>query len=740
MLVIVRASVSSDAATQTSPNAARSGIALVAAVTGLVALAVLLPDLGDHGIWTKEELPILDRARAALGAAASGLARSPWLPDALRTWTYDAVGGAAGLRLPHALATSALVAMAAAVARWRGLSMPAAALAGALALAFPILGVTGRTALGNPVAELCIATAVIAGLAAMETARLRRAMALALVAATASSLAVLSAGLALGLAMPLTVLAVVAVARHPAADTLTTAVLAPRWLRWALVAAAIGAGGAAVWLSYGQADGYIPILGAAKDLELIDKPELRRFAAGFEDFGYHLFPWTPLVLVGVVAGDRDRLGAVWLAVAVATAAAWSVVYGTLATPVTIPAALCGAAAVERLVSPQTPAVWRRIVLVATIGGILVIGKDAELSPERILAPLSDYPGGHNFPEAKLEATERCKQLRSWAALAILLAAFSATRRGRLGAVMARVPDRHRTTVACGIVSVAALASAWTMHRRVLTDYSRLVSPRGVLARYDTWVSEGALPDRLGAYRVRDKGMTLYGPGDVEALSSRRDASNWLSADEPRAALIRDRDLAALHSSHRHQDWPLYVLDRSHASLVLVANVLPPGAEDLNPIHGVVFDEPQPMAHQTQLRFENYIEIIGWQVTEPVIRTRPASIEVMIKVLRPLPGGCKLFARLIKDRSSRMAITPQPLAGDLYAPNLWREGDYILHRYEFDAPPLEIQWGEHELIIGLRRTESQNIPISIPEGKTGDFGVRVRGSKRSFATVGTVQVY
>ena len=141
-----------------------------------------------------------------------------------------------------------------------------------------------------------------------------------------------------------------------------------------------------------------------------------------------------------------------------------------------------------------------------------------------------------------------------------------------------------------------------------------------------------------------------------------------------------------------------------------------------------------------LRFENYIEIIGWQVTEPIVRGRRATIEVAIRSCARSPEAASCTRDCSRTAGSRMAIEPQPLAMDVYPPNLWREGDYILHRYEFDAPPLEIQWGPHEFIIGLRRSERENLEITVPEGKKGEFGVRLRGSKRNFATVGTVDVW
>ncbi|MCA9711543.1 MAG: hypothetical protein KDK70_37245, partial [Myxococcales bacterium] len=137
------------------------------ALVMLVAAVVLIPGLGEHGLLTDAELPVLDRARAALGASLSDLERSPWLPDLLRTHAYDAVGGATGLRLPHALAVVALVAMAAGLARRRGATTEQTLLVGALTLAFPAAMLAGRTVLGNPIGEALATGTVLAGLGAL---------------------------------------------------------------------------------------------------------------------------------------------------------------------------------------------------------------------------------------------------------------------------------------------------------------------------------------------------------------------------------------------------------------------------------------------------------------------------------------------------------------------------------------------------------------------------------------------
>jgi hypothetical protein len=188
----------------------------LAGLAALVAMAVLLPALGVHGVWTDAELPALDRAQAALGEARSGLQRSPWLPDLLRTRSYALVGDAMGLRLPHALAAAALVAMASGLARMRGAAVGTSLLAGAFALAFPMLAVVGRTALGNPVGEMLGVLAVLVGLVGLRAPTLARALIFGTASAGLVTLAVASAGLALGGAIPLGALAVAAAVDRPA--------------------------------------------------------------------------------------------------------------------------------------------------------------------------------------------------------------------------------------------------------------------------------------------------------------------------------------------------------------------------------------------------------------------------------------------------------------------------------------------------------------------------------------------
>jgi hypothetical protein len=497
-----------------------------------------------------------------------------------------------------------------------------------------------------------------------------------------------------------------------------------------------------VWLVLGQEDGYIPLLGAAQDLELMDKPQTRRFAAAIEDFGYQVFPWGGLLLVGIVL-PRARFAALWLVLAFAVAGGWSLLFGRVPMPIAVPAALCGAAAIEALGDGNRSTWERRLMVFLVVAAALLLRRDAELRPSQFATPVQVWEGEHNFPAQEVQAAQRLGRIGGWAVLAIIVSALVGRRRSERGLerLLVRIPPAWRDGVAVGVVGVAALAGSASLAHGLVPAIGDATSPREPLRRYQAWVDAGELSAPLGIHRIRDDALPLYGPGEVALLQSRRDVPAFLMVDEPRAALVRDGDFAPTFQHARQHGWPLFVLDASHARYRLIANVLPEGAEDRNPLHEVVFDEPPQLAHETLLQFENYLEIIGWEVEEPLIRGRKRTLKLAIRVKRPLPGGSKIYHRFIGGKLSRIHREAVSIADDAYPSNLWREGDYILHQYEFEVPALETIPGEYELSIGLRRSETKNFTISVPEGLEGEHGVVVTDKrKREFARIGTVELW
>jgi hypothetical protein len=358
-------------------------------------------------------------------------------------------------------------------------------------------------------------------------------------------------------------------------------------------------------------------------------------------------------------------------------------------------------------------------------------------------PVQVWQGEHNFPAEAVHAAERLRRIGGWAVLAVIVSALVGRRRSERGLerVLVRIPPAWRDGVAVGVVGVAALAGATSLAHGLVPAIGVADSPREPLRRFQAWVDAGELSPSLGVHRIRDDGLLVYGPTDAQALQSRREVPAFLDVDEPRAALLRDADFAATFQHARQHGWPLFVLDASHARYRLIANVLPSGAEDQNPLDAVVFDEPPQLQRETLLAFENYIEIIGWEVEAPLIRGTKRTLKLAIRVKRPLPGGSKLYTRFLHGKLSRINREAIDIADNVYPSNLWREGDYILHSYEFDVPALETMPGEYDLVIGLRRSETKNFEISAPEGDKGEFGVVVTDKRRrEFAKIGTVELW
>ncbi len=707
-----------DASSSKRPS--RRGAFALALVAALVAAAIVLPALGAHGLWAGDEMAVFDRSRAALGIALGDLVRAPWLPDALRTAAYKAIGAPEAIRLPGALATIGLVGLTTLIAAARGIGPLAALIAGAFALAFPLTLAQGRLALGAPVAELFAATAAIAGYLSLRVRGWR-----AVVAATASAaciaLATASTGLVMGALLPLLA---IAVGRPTSPRPPVRRAILGLWLL--IIATTV----LAAWLIYGQADGYIPLLGAAKDLALRERPELRGFTASLQELGLQIFPWLPLALVGVLRPGRMRWPALWLLCGLGLHSLTSLVYGPGPLPLTVPAALCCTAGLVHLADPTTHRQLRRLALLLAIGGIFVIGKDAKRTPARVAAVLAPPQIEDHLPAAQIGADVLLPRLNTLAVLMVLIAGIAGGRR------------LAKPWLAPGTAALVLLYQATMLGHSLIPKIAAQRSLKIPLARLASWTRSDELPPSLAVGRVKGSDLVIYGPAkpSIQQATSRSQQQAWLRRPEPSVALIRNTDLPALFAAHRRDNWPLYVLDHSHALWTLVSNTLPADAIDQNPLSAVVLDAPKPLAHETLVRFDNYLEIVGWQLDEPVIRGTKTTAILMIRVLRQLPAGAQMYLRLQGGKLSRIGGTPEPFADGLYPTNLWRPGDFIIHRHPLKVPLLEIVSGTHELIIGVRRTRKKNLSISEPNGEHGAYGVRVKGKKREFATIGEVSVW
>ncbi len=688
-------------------------------------LAGLIAGLGlaDQGLLSELELPVWDRARAANGEPLDGLLRQPWLPERLRALAFARFGPELGLRLPGLLATALTAGCVVWLAQRIFERRTPTLAAGFFYLAYLVVGAQANFAAGEAVLEACIASFFVAALHAhAPTTRKGPRLLSLMIAALALAGAVGSGGIVLGLAMPLGVLALAGPLGLSTRARMATALAAA-------LATAIGA-----YLVHGQGEGYIPLLGAAKDLELHANPLRREFTATLESFGRELFPFTALLLLGMVLAPKAAWPARWIALGLALTSLWDTQYGYRAVALSVPAALVCAAALDRLLDARVPPALRRLMLLLAIGGTWVSAKDAARTPSRVASPLQRHAREATFPAESIGADLMLEQLARHAWLALLLA--------YLWAHALSDKDPRKRWQATSLVLAALAYQAFVAQHRLPKATASQLSLREVFARHRAGIEREAIPPTLALHRIRDRGLELYGPPEDhrEVLSTRKDARDWLAAEEARVALLRRGDFASLFAMHRAEGWPLHVLDWAHHDLELLANFEAPGFEIVKPLEHIVFDELPPIAHETYVRFDQHLEVVGWQIDGELKRGSEITVTLALRVLRPLSAGTEIHVRLQQGRMSKINIKPHRAAEDLYPANNWRRGDIILDRVTFEIPRANVIPGPHDLFIGIARNQKKNLEISAPEGRKGEFGVTLRGRKgREFANLAVVEI-
>ncbi len=716
-------------------------------MAGLVAtaavLALTLPGIAEHGLWSAAEAAVLDRARASLGEPLYGVVASPWLPEMVRSWAY-AISDAQdwGLRVPGTVAVALLVGLTAGLASRPGRWFDSL-VAPAFAMALPLSTFAASLAVGRPLGELLLSLCIVLGYAGLRTPRKRPRILFTALALPCLAGSVACLGLVIGAGLPALTLAI-------AALRLSVPGVAKAWGAVGLGALVLGG-----YLVSGQGNGFIPLLAASRDLGLLDNPQGRPMGTIFDDATAQLFPWLALALVGLLRPGEHSLAAIWFVLGVTLTGLWSHVYGPTPLPVTLPAALLCSQAVRTLQHAETPAVLRRVGVLVAIAGLLVAAKDAQLLPHHFGSPLAPF-AAQDYPVEAIASASYLSGVAQRGAAALLVAyllwhvTWPRIRAAPAGEI-------RRLAGQAGIF-LALLAQVWSFTTDFLPASTARLSPKGTMARYLEHAQHARLPTQLAAYRVSDAALERYvlAPLTHTTLKTRRELLRWLGAAELKTALIPEDELAAVHQSHRSKGRPFFVVDPIHPGLVVVSNTAIAGLDDTNPLLAVVADEDPKLSHPTWVRFGDVLEVVGWELQGPIHRGQEVRLTVALHVLRRVPQALTIYTRLYRGKLSRINAVAHKPTGGVYPPQYWRKGDYIIDRFDFKVPPLEIVSGEHELIVGLSKTKRERYKVTLPPeqasedpssgpspGRGADLGLdkpRPYGKKGEYAVLGRIMVY
>ena len=674
---------------------------------GIAALGacLILPGLGQFGLWEPWELRVADQAAALAGAVTDrqpvSWVGSPLILPALGIHLFGP--GEAAARLPGALvAVATLLAVG-----WAALVLYGRRAAGAAALvlvAMPLFSLQARQLTSSM--PLLLASALsLGGLARLGNQQAGRGPWSMLAVATGLALGALSGGVLVGVVVP---------GLGFAAAWLVSGVKLESRAPW-LLALAVTLGGVAVGLaalltSYRSGQGSW-LLGGT----LLAGPSGRSFETVLRVVGFGLYPFGGLAACALLAplasrdlnedpGQRRRRFSVLFPLFIA-------VFGLAAA--TIQLKLIGEARLGflpaiavalggLLASGGTDAHGlgrvSPVLGLAAASGTLLQARDlwhapAELLSVHLPSPISwptDLPVGVFF----LAPGVLC-------AAAVLVRFTLAPIVGPTGRIQVLASGLRRAALPVLLAS-AVLFSAGLAHgvvpalsghlsQKRLHDSFRMLSTGGRLALYRV--------PRSGSGHFGNAEASSFEIGSVDELAAKFRTDVGLFAVIPRA------ELASLDDAFAATGTSYAVVDDSSSRFLLLAARLPDGQMDKNPLLEHRF---RPGATQSPpwgspriavtATYGGAVELLGADF--PPSMRRPGSFPLVLyfRVLQRPPPGYKIFVH-VERAGSLVHGDHAPLAGT-FPTERWRAGDLLRDKHLITVPLVTAPAGLYTIFVGF----------------------------------------
>ena len=249
----------------------------------------------------------------------------------------------------------------------------------------------------------------------------------------------------------------------------------------------------------------------------------------------------------------------------------------------------------------------------------------------------------------------------------------------------------------------------------LPELSAHFSPREV---YDTYNELHASGEPLGEYQVSGRAAAYYAEGEIEELSTQAELLQFLGSPERRWAVIPTEELPAVDRSYRTQEQRhLFVADAQSARMLLVTNQAVQGRPNENFLVDAVLDEEPRVQHRVGGKFDDRIELIGYDLDMPQDGYVGAGQEVAVtwywRALNRVPGAYKIFLH-VDGMGNRMNGDHEPVDGK-YPVRLWDEGDIIVDRQVLRVPA-NYRPGAYTFWIGFYSGTSR---LGVTEGTEDD---------------------
>ncbi len=324
---------------------------------------------------------------------------------------------------------------------------------------------------------------------------------------------------------------------------------------------------------------------------------------------------------------------------------------------------------------RAPYRWLRDRYRRDMAGRIWIGLGATLAAAMLIFGAVCWIGGDALPFTSIVTRVGKKIALVPIVIPILVAAVP------WGSALANLIGHWRMVPLLGAGAVFAVYAA----HGYLPELSQHFSPREVYDSYNELAGEG---EPLAEYGVGGRAAAYYADGETTDLDTQPQLQEWLAREERVWAVVPADDLAAINRTFRqaHQRH-LYVADARSARVLLVTNQNIAGRENQNFIAGAVLDEAPRIQHRVGGRFDDKIELIGYDLDLPnegyVGAGQAFTVTWYWRALTRVGGSYKIFLH-VDGHGNRLNGDHDPV-DERYPVRLWDEGDIVVDRQTLRVP-------------------------------------------------------
>ena len=673
-----------------------------------LGLLLFVPRLGSTGLWDPSEVRVADAARLV----ADGHPPAHFeLNQHVVAQGFRLVGaGELGGRLPLAL-LSILLLLA---TYWAGRAVlrPRAALLGGVVLAAMPVTLFSARQLTTQAPLLLGVTLAVGGLAHFFSPREGTGLAhrwLALVAAVAGLvLGTLAGGLFAGALGPLVGVAAALLVTRPRARSLVL------WI----VTLAVAGFTASILMKRGTWTWWLAGTPRIPDWKAV-------FTTAMKPLGFATAPWGALLPFAVLRSldgshrvtsserSNDRFVSVllpaWLAGAYFMGTLQDVLIGDMLVPAASVIAILAGCYLDSLLEDGFASPLEGVAIGALV---FVLGHDVLMGPDTFVSVLTSEP--IRFPNAV-----------AWTAdvLLALLGVFAVLVAGSMiaPAIWPKADDPKLPRVQRGLllagIGVQVLFT-FGLAYWFIPVCSHHLSPKELYGRARQLDPKAP----LGQYRFTASGASYYMNGRTSAvLTTPDDVIKFLQRPERVFVFVGSEELAAIdqvtHSGGHTVAAPViapdatpvitpkastlveyYVIDDSNSRFLILSNRLGPSEKDLNPIRRFVSTTPPRPAVKTAVRFEDKLELVGYDLPAEAPHNGDVTVRLYFHVLAPVGGAYKVFLHF-DGPGARVNGDHVPVDGH-FPTQFWTAGTYVMDEYVLKPDHGTEMSGLFQLYFGL----------------------------------------